>query len=114
MKAEKQDVYDNWSALQIGFTLSEASSLCGIRLPEHEAECVTKSDLLGSQQNNQATVIDKEKKKQEKMSGSPEAKTDDRSRWLSLFLSWKVQQLPKLSFTFSVLHYSNSSFINHF
>ena len=32
---------------------------------------------------------DKEKKKQEKMSGSPEAKTDDRSRWPSLFLSWK-------------------------
>lgn len=30
--------------------LSEASILRGIRLPEHEAECVTKSDLLGSQQ----------------------------------------------------------------
>ena len=30
--------------------LSEASILCGIRLPKHEAECVIKSDLLGSQQ----------------------------------------------------------------
>lgn len=30
--------------------LSEESSLCGIRFPKHEAECVIKSDLLGSQQ----------------------------------------------------------------
>ena len=30
--------------------LSEVSIPCGIRLPKHEAECVIKSNLLGSQQ----------------------------------------------------------------
>lgn len=29
--------------------LSEISTVCGIRLPKHEVECVIKSDLLGSQ-----------------------------------------------------------------
>lgn len=44
---------------------------------------------LDHNKNNQATVIEEEKKKPKKMSGSPEAKVDDRSRWPSLFLSWK-------------------------
>lgn len=48
---------------------------------------------LDHNKNNQATVIEEEKKKPKKMSGSPEAKVDDRSRWPSLFLLEKSNNL---------------------